>query len=237
VALAAGLGAGALLMSRGGGAQGPEAEERYREAIQGAVLCIGGGDVARARQLLAGCPQALRGWEWHYLNSVGSGAAGLPAIHLTATADAMGFSAESDAGAAPPPPDMLKTSAILEAMRAAAEPSGSVTGPRDLAVTDLGTPEPMLKKDDALIAPLGGHSEAVLCAAFTPDARRVATASADGTIRIWSVATGADLLTLPGLRDPRRLWFSPDGSLLFLAAEGRALVYVARPWSGVAAPQ
>lgn len=37
---------------------------------------------------------------------------------------------------------------------------------------------------------LEGHGDAVLALAFRPDGKRVASASADGTIRIWDVGTG-----------------------------------------------
>jgi WD40 repeat protein/serine/threonine protein kinase len=43
---------------------------------------------------------------------------------------------------------------------------------------------------------LGGHTQAVLAAAFHPDGRRLASASADGSVRIWDVTTGGVLQTL-----------------------------------------
>jgi WD40 repeat protein len=60
-----------------------------------------------------------------------------------------------------------------------------------------------------------GHADAVLEAAFSPDGRTLATSSADTTIRLWQVATGALLRTLEGhTSNVPSVAFSPDGSLL-----------------------
>ena len=62
------------------------------------------------------------------------------------------------------------------------------------------------------ILTLRGHEAAVVGASFSPDGRRIATGSLDGTVGIWDATTGERLLTLEGHRD----WvfatpFSPDG--------------------------
>jgi WD40 repeat protein len=63
-----------------------------------------------------------------------------------------------------------------------------------------------------LLATLAGHDDVVKSAVFSPDGRRVATTSFDGTARVWDVASGATLTTLSG----HDIWvwnaaFSPDG--------------------------
>jgi WD40 repeat protein len=45
---------------------------------------------------------------------------------------------------------------------------------------------------------LAGHTGDVISLAFSPDGQRVATASADSTVRIWSIKTGAERLLLRG---------------------------------------
>jgi hypothetical protein len=237
LALAAGLGVGLLVLPRGRDDSDPDAAARYAEMIRGAALCLQGADVDRGRHLLAACPERLRGWEWDYLNSIGPEADGFPAVRLKVTVDGMGFTAESDPGAPPPPPEVLKTSALLEATGSGAPPPAVEGAPEHLTVSGFGTPELTLAREGRPPVVLRGHTGPVASAAFTPDGRRVATASSDGTIRIWQPETGAELLSLPGPAEPRRTWFSPDGSLLFAAAQGAALIYVARPWSGVVAPQ
>src|SRR5207244_1426807 len=42
---------------------------------------------------------------------------------------------------------------------------------------------------------LSGHTAAVVSAAFSPDGRYVATASSDGSARMWSVVTGQPIGT------------------------------------------
>ena len=57
-----------------------------------------------------------------------------------------------------------------------------------------------------------GHSSMVLCAAISPDGRHAVTTSADGTARLWDVASGVEIRRFEGAG----LWaksiaFSPDG--------------------------
>jgi WD40 repeat protein len=62
------------------------------------------------------------------------------------------------------------------------------------------------------IITLRGHSSEVNCVAFSPDGRRLISASSDGTVRIWELATGHTTLTLRGhSRDIFSVAFSPDG--------------------------
>lgn len=68
---------------------------------------------------------------------------------------------------------------------------------------------------------LVGHELAVTSIDFSPDGRTLASGSADGTLRLWSVETGQELYTLERRADGdlRRVAFSPDGRAL--AAAGR----------------
>ena len=65
---------------------------------------------------------------------------------------------------------------------------------------------------DAQIMALTGHTERVWFASFSPDSRRIATASLDGTARIWDASTGTEIARFSG--HTGRVFsasFSPDG--------------------------
>jgi WD40 repeat protein len=71
---------------------------------------------------------------------------------------------------------------------------------------------------------LRGHRAVVNDIAFSPDAKRIATASSDRTVRLWYVANGRDRATYP-----TRTWFndplaiaSPDGEQLAVVARDTA---------------
>ena len=66
---------------------------------------------------------------------------------------------------------------------------------------------------------LRGHSSAVDGVAFSPDGKRLATASDDQTAKVWDAQSGQELLTLRGHRDAvTGVAFSPDGKRLATAS-------------------
>jgi WD40 repeat protein len=78
-----------------------------------------------------------------------------------------------------------------------------------------------------------GHTADVVCAAFSPDGRRLATASFDRTIKLWDTATGRDVFTLRGhTAGVVALAFSPDGNRLASGGIDRT----ARVWDATALP-
>ncbi len=81
--------------------------------------------------------------------------------------------------------------------------------------------------DGAPLRALAGHTGPVNTVVFSPDGALLASAAGalDGTVRLWRAGDGALLRTLPGYnRNPEAaLAFAPDGSLLAVASDDRAV--------------
>ncbi len=78
-----------------------------------------------------------------------------------------------------------------------------------------------------ILAVLSGHVGPVLSAAFSPDGKRVVTASYDQTARLWDASTGKSLAVLSGHQG--LVWsaaFSPDGKRVVTASDDKT----ARLW-------
>ena len=72
-----------------------------------------------------------------------------------------------------------------------------------------------------------GHTASVTGAAFSPDMRRLATASSDRTAKIWDVTSGKELLVFFHAGALHGVAFSRDGTLLATASRDRT----ARIWN------
>ena len=90
---------------------------------------------------------------------------------------------------------------------------------------------------------LRGHTDAVWSAVYSQDGKKIATASSDGTVKVWDAATGKELLNVKSLtKGPRppgpafEAWgwfwyatFSPDGKYL-ATADGDGIAHI---WDAV----
>ena len=69
---------------------------------------------------------------------------------------------------------------------------------------------------------MAGHNSALQVVAFSSDGKIIATGSEDNTAKLWDVATGKEILTLPGsVGGVTGVAFSPldDGAHLVVASE------------------
>jgi WD40 repeat protein/anti-sigma factor RsiW len=77
-----------------------------------------------------------------------------------------------------------------------------------------------------LRAVLAGHERPIRQLVFSPDGKTLATASEDGTVKLWNVADGKDYFILP--KQAGKLYclaFSPDGRMLATGGEGPVTVW------------
>ena len=78
------------------------------------------------------------------------------------------------------------------------------------------------------LALLSGHKKGLWQATFSPDGKKILTASEDNTARLWSTKTGEQLAVLAAHEDTiSHVAFSPDGTKMLTAS----LDNTARIWS------
>jgi WD40 repeat protein len=75
----------------------------------------------------------------------------------------------------------------------------------------------------ALTGKLAGHASTVAGVAFSPDGQTIATASQDGTVKLWRAADGKVLRTLQGADGMTSVAFAPDGQTLAAGSKDKTV--------------
>src|SRR4029077_1955484 len=77
--------------------------------------------------------------------------------------------------------------------------------------------------DWGLVWTFTGHTNDVLSVAFSPDSKRLATGSWDGTVRLWNFANASEPLSLMHGSNVACVAFSPDGKVLASGANDHSI--------------
>ena len=64
------------------------------------------------------------------------------------------------------------------------------------------------------------HDEGIYGISFSPDGKRLVSASSDQTVKLWDTRTGETVLTMPFETSMYGAYFSPDGTRLFVLPIG-----------------
>jgi WD40 repeat protein len=103
-------------------------------------------------------------------------------------------------------------------------PDGRIlaTGSAPAVARDEKTPGQLRLWDSATgkeLAVLKGHTDAILCAAYSPDGKMLASGSADGGIKLWNVGAPKEIASFEGhTRAVHGVVFSPNGKTLASAS-------------------
>jgi eukaryotic-like serine/threonine-protein kinase len=85
-------------------------------------------------------------------------------------------------------------------------------------------PSRLSAQDSRVIARLRGHNHWIFSVAFRPDGKRIASSSADRTVKVWDVASRKDVLTMdPHLGTVNGVAYSPDGRSIAAAYADKAM--------------
>jgi serine/threonine protein kinase len=163
-----------------------EQETTYLQRIALAERELAAGNVARAEELLGGCEERLRGWEWHFLKRQRYDGKPTPLQHYSTV------------------------------IRVAFSPDGrqlaSVCYDGTFQIWDAQKRQPLYTLEQQMAL---GRAALVRGMAYSPDSRYLALARHDGSVRVWDAPRGQPLYTLEGHKGPAwEVAFSPDSRTL-----------------------
>jgi WD40 repeat protein/serine/threonine protein kinase len=175
-----------------------ETETAYVQAIALAGRELAAGNVGSAEELLDGCPQHLRGWEWHFLKRQQYGDA-LTLKH-PATVIRVAYS-----------PDGRQLATVC------------MDGTFQIWDPQTGQVLHTLERQTVLVR---NPTVSGLCRglAYSPDSRYLALARHDGAVEVWDATRGQSLRAVQGHKGPAwQVAFSPDSRTLASGGEDRSV--------------
>jgi eukaryotic-like serine/threonine-protein kinase len=220
-------------------ARGRLAAVDYGRTVEAAHQEWRDDNIAGAIALLGDTRPELRGWEWRYVHSLCHPELatlwGPKAAVVAVSFDDSGSRIATMNGSGTVQYwDPASGAAIKEAGGHSFEGMKSLSsdGSR-LVLPDEWKPAARIRdlSSGAELVTLKGHTDRIYSAAFSRYGSRVATASEDGTTRIWDAMSGALLLTLRGAKSSviYHASFSPDGAKVATASgDGLARIWDAR---------
>ncbi|MHC4970919.1 MAG: protein kinase domain-containing protein [Planctomycetota bacterium] len=212
----------ALASANEASVQAARAERQsYSANVAAAHASLRMHETREAKQLLAACPEKLRGWEWHHLRLATDTSLRTLLAHQDKVT-AVAFSPDGTRIASGSEDKSLRIwdSATGEELFALPGLSDSVTAlafsPRGDRVAAAST-DMLVRVWDAnmvrLLDTLSGQESVVTCLAFSRDGKRIA-AGADEGARVWDVDSSATLAVLEHDEPVHAIAFAPDDARL-----------------------